>query len=124
MALKNEDFYKKCIIIHPQIPKYTFLICVQIIYQIIPFLSSLHQFVNYIIFWLRKSFKKLIPITHFIFMDLVEVFSSDSDDNRHSYTSEGDKTITTEAHKTKPIKKYYEPISEGGKTYKFEDNPA
>ncbi len=57
-------------------------------------------------------------------MDLVEVFSSDSDDNRHSYTSEGDKTITTEAHKTKTIKKYYEPINEGGKTYKFEDNPA
>ena len=58
-------------------------------------------------------------------MDIVEVFSSESDDNHHSANSDGKETVTTEGtkNKTKNIKKHYEPFTEGGKLYKYEDNP-
>ena len=57
-------------------------------------------------------------------MDLGEVFSSESEENQNSYNSSGKETINTEKTKTKGIKKYYEPINDGGKVYKYEDNPS
>ena len=57
-------------------------------------------------------------------MDIVDVFSSDSEDNQRSINSEGKETVHSQTHRTKAIKKHYEPVTEGGKTYKFEDNPA
>lgn len=57
-------------------------------------------------------------------MDIVEVLSSDSDDQHRSFHSDGKESLNTEVHKTKTIKKYYEPISEAGRVYRFEDNPA
>jgi hypothetical protein len=61
-------------------------------------------------------------------MDLSDAFSSDSEEQNHSLNSEGRDTITTESHrldsKTKNIKKKYEPIVDGGKVCRFEDNPS
>lgn len=63
-------------------------------------------------------------------MDIVDAFSSESDDNHQSHNSEGRETISTESHrhseaaKTKNIKKRYEPIMDGGKLVKYEDNPT
>jgi hypothetical protein len=60
-------------------------------------------------------------------MDLSDAFSSDSEEHNHSLNSEGRDTITTESHrdsKTKNIKKKYEPIVDGGKVCRFEDNPS
>ncbi len=44
-------------------------------------------------------------------MDIVEVLSSESEEPRHSSHSDGKETVNTESHKTKTIKKYYEPIT-------------
>ena len=57
-------------------------------------------------------------------MDILDVFSSDSEDHNHSINTEGKQTVHSESHKTKSIKKYYEPLIEGGKTYRYEENPT
>lgn len=44
-------------------------------------------------------------------MDIVDVFSSESEDNSHSANTDGKETIHSESHKTKTIKKYYEPLT-------------
>lgn len=57
-------------------------------------------------------------------MDIVDVFSSESDEGRRSHRSDGKETISTESHKTKTIRKTYEPFTEAGQVYKYEDNPV
>lgn len=52
-------------------------------------------------------------------MDIVDVLSSDSEDPQHSHNSDGKETVISESHKTKTIRKCYEPINEGGKLYRF-----
>lgn len=61
-------------------------------------------------------------------MDIDQAFSSESDEGNHSLRSEGRDTVTTQSHrddkKTKNIKKKYQPIVDGGKVCRFEDDPA
>lgn len=52
-------------------------------------------------------------------MDIVDVLSSESEDAHQSHNSDGKETVISESHKTKTIRKYYEPITEGGKLYRF-----
>jgi hypothetical protein len=58
-------------------------------------------------------------------MDILDVLSSESEENQQSSHSDGKDTVHTDSNKskTKNIKKNYEPISEAGKTYRYEDNP-
>lgn len=62
-------------------------------------------------------------------MDVIDFFSSESEDNNHSH-SDGRETISTDTDhrphdiKTKSIKKNYEPLHEGGKVFRYEDNPT
>jgi hypothetical protein len=58
-------------------------------------------------------------------MDIDEAFSSQSEDMERSLNSDGRET-TTDANplKTKNIRKKYEPLSDGAKLVRFEDNPS
>lgn len=58
-------------------------------------------------------------------MDIDEAFSSESEGMDRSLNSDGRET-TTDAHpiKTKNIRKKYEPLSDGAKLVRFEDNPT
>ena len=53
-------------------------------------------------------------------MDIDSALSNESDDHSH-----GKDTIhsQTDSHKTKNIRKFYQPIIEGGVEYRFEDDP-
>ena len=64
-------------------------------------------------------------------MDVIDFFSSDSEDNNQSNHSDGRETISTDTDqkvctesKTKMIRKHYEPLHENGKIFRYEDNPS